>query len=515
VTSWPAVVVPRRFTAWIVLLACVAAGLAGAGNAQAAITAHAEPAFTNTLTNTWHFTWTRVTGTDNQYFVCFTLRRNGIIIENSNGTNGPGSTNCTGNIAADGSIAVQPDVQPLTVGATYEYCATDWRWQAVAYTSLGSACQATTIDNTKPGITTFVNGTDTYTRSTQIFMHIDYSDAIAPPFPANFGCFALGGGCTVDPATQYISACSTPNFGFNSNNSFDCNATFASDTPDGILAFCAVAADGAIPDVPGNQNQARPASSANLSDQGCGSVILDRTAPAASITASATSVKVGDLVNFSAQSSDATSGPTNQYAWAWGDNTANGAGANTSHTYTQPGTYEVKLTTGDNAGNAAEAKKVITVNPPSTGGGTGGSGGTVVTQPPTEKAIENQVGGGGTQETALGGLEVLAPKRFKMRRNRRKLPLALTSTGPGKFNVALSLKRKVVARGAATVTRAGRFGFNLKLPAKMKPGRYKLKLTFKPSGSSTALTKTLRIRFVSASARASAAVPVKPRIRAR
>ena len=517
-TPWP-VMPRRRFAASVVLVACALAGtFSMAGEARAGTGAYQEPAFTKTLTNSWFFNYTRVQGTTNEYFVCFTLRRNGVVIETSNGTNGPGSQNCTGNLYGSGATGdigpISPDIQPLIVGATYEYCMSDYRSSAVIYQFTSSACMATTIDNTKPGITTYVNGTDVYTRSTQIFMHIDYADAYAFPYAANFGCIAVGGACTVNPATQYIAACSNPNFGFNRNNSFDCNATLASDTADGVIAFCAIAADAAIPDVPGNKNQSQPATSANLSDQSCGSVILDRTAPAASINASATSVKVGDLVNFSAQSSDATSGPNNQYAWAWGDNTANGAGANASHTYTQPGTYEAKLTTADNAGNPAEAKKVITVNPPSTGGGSGGSGGTVVTQPPTEKAIEQQVGGGGTQETTLGGLEVLAPKRFKMRRNRRKLPLALTSTGPGKFNVALSLRRKVVARGAATVTRAGRFGFNLKLPAKMKAGRYKLKLTFKPTGSSTVVTKTVGIRFVGGSARGSTVVPVKARFRA-
>jgi len=49
------------------------------------------------------------------------------------------------------------------------------------------------------------------------------------------------------------------------------------------------------------------------------------------------------------------------------------------------------------------------------------------------------------------------------------------------------------------------FGFKLKLPAKLRPGTYKLKLSFKPKGSPTTSKKTLKIRFVGPRARKSAA----------
>jgi plastocyanin len=511
-----------------VFLACLLAfALGRVGDARAGVGAYAEPGFTKTTTNSWFFTYTPIPGPGptQEYFVCFTLRRNGVVIEPSNGTNGPGSQNCSGNIYGTGASgetgAIQPDAGdlPMTVGATYEMCISDFRWNGAIYQSGGlSACQSTTIDNTKPQIETFVNGTDVYTRSLTIQIHINYADLIAVPFPANFGCLALGGGCTVTPATQYAAGCSVPNVPLNAlngaarNNSFDCSTTLASNTPDGVVAFCAQAADAAIPDNPASHNQAQPASSANLSDPSCGSVILDRTPPSASITASATTVKVGDLVNFGAQSSDVTSGTSGQYTWVFGDNTPNGAGANTSHTYTQPGTYEAKLSTTDNAGNPGEGTQVITVNPPASGGGTGGTGGTI-TPPPTNNSINNESGGGGTQETTVGSLEVLAPKKFKIRKGHRKLPLALTSSAAGRLTVALALGRKVVARGGATFMRAGIFGFKLKLPAKMKPGKYKLKISFKPTGSTKALTKTLGIRFTRAAPRTSRTTAVHSRFR--
>ena len=422
---WPSVTFPygaapaRRVLAGLVLLACLfVLALATAGEARAGTGAYLEPRFTKTTTNTWFFNYTRVQGTSNEYFLCFTLRKDGVVIEPSNGSNGPGSQNCTGNIYANGPSGetggIQPDAvnMPLAVGSTYEMCVTDFRSSAVIWQFASSACQSTTIDNTTPAIATYVNGTDVFTQNLAINIHIDYADAIAVPFPANYSCLALGGGCTVDMATGYTAGCSVPNVPLNAlnnaarNNSFDCSTTLASDTPDGVVAFCARAADAAIPDNPASSNQAQPANSANISDTSCGSVILDRTPPSASITASATTVKVGDLVNFSAASSDATSGTSGQYTWAFGDNTAAGAGANTSHTYTQPGTYEAKVTTGDGAGNTGEGKQVITVNPPATGGGSGGTGGTI-TPPPTNNSISNEAGGGGTQATTFGGLGVV------------------------------------------------------------------------------------------------------------
>ncbi len=331
----------RRVLASLVVLACLfVLALATAGEARAGTGAYFEPRFTKTTTNTWFFNYTRVQGTTNEYFLCFTLRKDGVVIEPSNGNNGPGSQNCTGNIYNNGASGetggIQPDAvnMPLAIGSLYEMCVTDFRSSAVIYQFASSACQSTRIDNTKPAINTFVNGTDVYTRNLAINMHIDYADAIAVPYPANFVCLSLGGGCTPDLATGYSAGCSSPNVPLNwvndgaRNNSFDCSTTLASNTPDGVVAFCARAADQAVPDNPSSNNQlAQPATSANISDPSCGSVILDRTAPSTSITASATTVKVGDLVNFSAQSSDATSGTSGQYTWVFGDNTPNANGA--------------------------------------------------------------------------------------------------------------------------------------------------------------------------------------------
>jgi hypothetical protein len=169
----------RRVLAALVLLACLLAfALGTAGEARAGTGAYLEPRFTKTTTNTWFFNYTRVQGTSNEYFLCFTLRKDGVVIEPSNGANGPGSQNCTGNIYANGASGetggIQPDAvnMPLAIGSTYEMCVTDFRSSAVISQFASSACQSTTIDNTKPAIATYVNGTDVYTRNLAINIHL-------------------------------------------------------------------------------------------------------------------------------------------------------------------------------------------------------------------------------------------------------------------------------------------------------------------------------------------------------
>ena len=64
--------------------------------------------------------------------------------------------------------------------------------------------------------------------------------------------------------------------------------------------------------------------------------------------------KVGELVAFGAQASDAGSGLGSGYEWSYGDNTAAGSGESVNHTFTQAGTYEVRVKTADAAGNAGD-----------------------------------------------------------------------------------------------------------------------------------------------------------------
>ena len=93
--------------------------------------------------------------------------------------------------------------------------------------------------------------------------------------------------------------------------SFTCTTNYGSGSspaPDGQVWACVRAADAAIPDNPSQRQPGGSADKANLSDPQCDGIVLDRAAPAAWIDASATAVKVGDLVSFEAQASDAVSG---------------------------------------------------------------------------------------------------------------------------------------------------------------------------------------------------------------
>jgi PKD repeat protein len=432
-------------------------------------------------------------------------------------------------------------VSPLLEGHTYTVC-TYGRYTigGIGTRDTGSCFDAdqtgrrasTTIDRTKPAIGVSIDHGAAYSSTAKLNYQIDYSDNLAFPFPANFICRDVG----TDPAQacanttpQFNQACSVPLGGMSKVTYFNCDEDLSSyDLGDVPITLCVVAADAAIPDNPSSANQSASAADANLSNRVCDSITLDRTAPALAIDASATTATAGDLLTFTAQASDATSGVTGAYAWGFGDNTSPGAGASVSHTFTAPGTYEVSVVTKDNAGNETTAKKVVTINarPPAggTGGGSGSGSGTgaasgggagTVTAPPSVKEISQSAGGGGTQTTAVAGLDIVAPKRVKITGKTKTLSVALTADTPGKALLALVRGGKIHAQGAATITDGGTFGYRLRLPKKLKAGAYLLKISFRPQGAAKASTKTIRITFTAArkarKARTAAAVRVAHR----
>jgi hypothetical protein len=275
------------------------------------------------------------------------------------------------------------------------------------------------------------------------------------------------------------------------------------------------------------------------------------------VNSSATDVKVGDLVQFSASATDGA-GVSGQFDWDYGDNTARGTGSATTHTYTQPGTYQVKVTTTDGVGNTGQGTRTIVVAPASGGGGgttpppSGGGGGTTpppdgggggttpppdgggggttpppndgggTTPPPntgdgttqptnngstgvtpvtdqqaTPNVVAQMNGGGGAQQQTIGGLGVIAPKTFKLGKA-KSLVLALTPEQAGKADVALLKGSKIVARKGATFSAPGTYSLKLKLPKKLKAGRYSIKVSYTPAGASKATTKSLKVKVVAA-----------------
>jgi plastocyanin len=505
--------------------------VAGPAGAVVYVDGTGEPAFTNTTTNTQFVKWQGSSAYD-AYRIEFNMFEGTNLVHTQVG--GYESPNGAGTKAISwGGIR-----NPLQEGTTYTICGFGRYWIGGVGSTDSSSCYdagqtgknaATTIDLTPPSIAVKIDNGAAYSRTAKLNYHIDYSDNLAFPFPSNWICRDVGG----DPASacsnvthEYNEACSVPLGGMKKVTYFNCDEDLSvHNIADGPVTFCAVAADGAIPDNPNGPNQGARADQANRSGRVCDSIIVDRTPPQATISPSATTVLTGDLVTFTAQASDAGSGLAGSFAWTWGDNTADGTGASASHSFTTAGTYEVKLTTKDAAGNETTATKVITVTPrpatgtgggtptgggtgtggkPATGGTTGGSGsGTAggagaVTAPPTVKEIVASAGGGGTQETTVAGLEVLAPKRLKLTAKTKALSIALTAEAPGQAAIALVRGGRVHAQGTAAIAAAGTLGYRLKLPRKLKAGAYRLKISFTPQGAAKATTKTVKLTVVAA-----------------
>ena len=244
------------------------------------------------------------------------------------------------------------------------------------------------------------------------------------------------------------------------------------------------AADAAIPDNPNGPDQTASAARANLSDPSCDSVVLDRTPPTASIAVASTSVKVGDLVSFSASAGDATSGLAGAAQWTWGDNTSGASGDAVTHTYAQAGTYEVALTVTDTAGNATTAKKAITVTAQSGGSNPPGTG----SNPPggtTEPGNGGTTGGGTTDPDGTTGddpeppsLDLAAPRKARARA--KSIPVELTASDAGRVQLSLARGARVIARAAVRLDEDGTADYRLKLPKGSKAGRYTLKATYQP-----------------------------------
>jgi hypothetical protein len=137
-----------------------------------------------------------------------------------------------------------------------------------------------------------------------------------------------------------------------------------------------------------------------------------------------------------------------------------GTGDEVTHTYTQPGTYEVALTVTDAAGNPATAKRAIAVT---------ADGGT--TRPS---------GDGGTGGSKSPSLDLDAPRKALARAKR--IPVELTANRAGLVQLTLARGARVIARGGVKLDRDGTADYRLKLPRGTKAGRYTLKATYKPAG---------------------------------
>ena len=326
----------------------------------------------------------------------------------------------------------------------------------------------TTIDRSKPTAAMQLAAGAGFVKDTKIPLRIDFSDDVAGPFPANFLCFQVGGGPgnLCDKSTGKIyghnPACSVPGSGGKSTT-FSCTADYG-DIPDGNVWACVIAADASIPDNPNGSNQ--------TAHGGQGEPVrpeLRRRGrsiappPTVAIGVASAAVKVGDLVSFQASATDATSGLAGAAQWTWGDNTGGGTGDAVAHTYTQAGTYEVTLTVTDAAGNAATAKKAITVTAPTRGGG-----GTTTPPGHRRRRDHDAPAAAAGHDAARGrrhddGRPTTTRPRSSSTRPRsararaKSIPVELTATDRGRVRLALERGARVIARASVKLDR-GRHG---------------------------------------------------------
>ncbi len=502
---------PVRFAA-ILVVGLIALAVPATSSATFQSSAGGEPAVTNTASNTHWFNWNA--NADNSAY-CITVYLNGNGTSNNRGCVPSNSTY----YSLGGSGTFSQTENPLADGTLVGTYPSEYLQTTGIYPCSGSHCSSSTvIDLNQPQLTVYAAGTANYTNNPQIPLHIDYTDALSHPWFAGganaavFVCQRRDRACTNADQHDYVPVCSVANltrFAAPGNfkvNSFDCMYDFTSQA-DGPVYLCATAADQSIPDPDPNASETVPvvaathvnqfinpatgqgwtAGSANLADSSCGSVILDRGAPTVTATASDTTPATGDLVTFSAASSDGGSGVVAPYTWDFGDNTPTKQGANITHTYTNPGTYHVSLTANDGAGNPGSGSVDVVVK---TEGNTGNEG--VIIKPPDVDDIGVD---GGTQKASVGSLKVVAPKKHKLGKKATPILLALTATEPGAFQAALAKGPKVVAKGATLLPAAGTYGFKLALPKKLAAGKYQLTLTYIQDGSTTGATQTISIKF--------------------
>ncbi len=86
--------------------------------------------------------------------------------------------------------------------------------------------------------------------------------------------------------------------------------------------------------------------------------------PTASFSVSSSSPTTGEALTFDGESSSAGAGKLDYYEWEFGDGSKASGSAIAEHTYTSPGTYEVKLTVANDSGAEVSVTKSLEVSVP-------------------------------------------------------------------------------------------------------------------------------------------------------
>ena len=110
----------------------------------------------------------------------------------------------------------------------------------------------------------------------------------------------------------------------------------------------------------------------------------------------------------------------------------------------------------------------------------------------------------------VGGLRVVAPKRFRIRRARQALPLTLVPDGPGAADLALMRGQRTISAATVRLNGSARRTVRLRLPRPLAAGTATLHVRFTAAGASRAVTRSLRLRFVAHPPRARPPVRAAP-----
>ena len=473
--------------------------LVAAAPAGATVSAKSSPAYVKPVASAIHFWWHINYDTSaSAMAVCFRFKvDNGAWQFPTNGDSSGVPPNTldhpTGSCQSVGS-GFNDDYyyrgDAITSGHAYFFCAKEWIFFAGSWSpsAIPAACPGGYFSNqsydgvtltgmyattAKPTSPVTIDDGAQYTTDPALRVRVSYANTLGvPAWPATWVCNITDRACTNGDGAAFVYESGCSNF---QANVATCTRNYGG--PDGTVFQCVRAADQAVPDSgaanPPNLAAAN-AVNANLSDATCTSIVLDRAAPALTASASDTAPKRGQEVTFTAGADDATSGPSGQFSWNFGDGAAAAsamAGSTVKHTYATKGLRTVTVTTTDNAGN--QSTKSIPVDVTETGE-TGTPGGT------------------GTQTGSVGALTVLAPKKLSLKKSKRKLRLVLTPSTLGKASITLKRGKRKVASRQVTFTSTRAVSAVLRLPKSARRGRHKLVIVFTDTGGAKKTT-TLKL----------------------
>ncbi len=233
--------------------------------------------------------------------------------------------------------------------------------------------------------------------------------------------------------------------------------------------------------------------------QAAHSVVVD-SAPTPAFSVSA-GPRAGAPVSFDGSASNEPGGSITSHRWNYGDGSAVGSGATTSHTYASPGTYTVTLTVTDAKGRTASAAQNLTVAvasappPPATVG----SPSAVISVTTSHPVAGATVAFSGSGSSDQGSTLVAYSWSFGDGRSAMGVTPGHRYARPGTYSVTLTVRDATGSTAATsrqvTVRSAGITG------VKIKKGKTVERLTLSVSGQGTLTSGKLKLKVQQAGSR--------------